>query len=252
MSTFIGMPRAVDTEHLHGTEAFPAAARRALADTQLRRNLGKATATIRAKRAAVVGEVPDWAAAAGGRRGDQGRHAGALRRATCDRLEAEVTARGGHVHWARDAAEANRIVVSAGAGDRRRRGGQGQVDGHPGDRAQRGAGGGRDRGLGDRPGRADRAARARQALAHPGAGDPPQPGRDPGHLPPRDARRGPRRCPTSRPCWPTRPGGTCGGSSCPRRVAVSGANFAVADDRHAGGGGVRGQRADVPDPAARR
>ncbi len=111
MSTFIGLPRAVDTEHLHGTEAFPAAARRALADTQLRRNLGKATGTIRAKRAAVVGEVPDWAAL---------RAAGAAIKdatlASLDthllRLEAEVTARGGHVHWARDAAEANRIVVS--------------------------------------------------------------------------------------------------------------------------------------------
>ena len=41
-------------------EPFPVAARAALADTQLRRNLGKATRTIRAKRAAVVAELPDW------------------------------------------------------------------------------------------------------------------------------------------------------------------------------------------------
>ena len=40
----------------------------------------------------------------------------------------------------------------------------------------------------DRPGRADRPARPRQAVAHPGAGDPPQPGRDPGDLPARDGR----------------------------------------------------------------
>jgi len=46
--------------HLRGDEPFPVAARRALANTQLRRNLGKATATIRAKRAAVVAELPDW------------------------------------------------------------------------------------------------------------------------------------------------------------------------------------------------
>jgi L-lactate dehydrogenase complex protein LldF len=108
--TFLGMPRAVNTGHLHGTDPFPTAARRALADTQLRRNLGKATGTIRAKRAAVVGEVPDWAAL---------RAAGAaIKDATLtrldehlERLEAEVTARGGQVHWARDATEANRIVV---------------------------------------------------------------------------------------------------------------------------------------------
>ena len=107
--TFLGMPRAVDTEHLHG-DPFPVAARRALADSQLRKNLGTATATIRAKRARVVGEVPDWAAL---------RAAGAaIKDATLAeldthllRLEAEVTARGGTVHWARDAAEANRIVT---------------------------------------------------------------------------------------------------------------------------------------------
>ena len=39
---------------------FPELARRAVADTQLRRNIGNATQTIRAKRAAVVAEVPDW------------------------------------------------------------------------------------------------------------------------------------------------------------------------------------------------
>ena len=39
---------------------FPAAARRELADTQMRRNVGKATSTIRARRAARVAEVPDW------------------------------------------------------------------------------------------------------------------------------------------------------------------------------------------------
>src|SRR4051812_50203372 len=51
-------PRGVG--HLRGSEPFPVAARRALADPQLRRNIGHATATIRAKRQAVVDEVPDW------------------------------------------------------------------------------------------------------------------------------------------------------------------------------------------------
>ena len=56
-ATFLGMP------------PFPVAARAALADTQLRRNLAHATGTIRAKRAAVVGRGRrlGGAAAAGGR-----------------------------------------------------------------------------------------------------------------------------------------------------------------------------------------
>ncbi|MCM3844574.1 (4Fe-4S)-binding protein, partial [Pseudonocardia sp. DR1-2] len=43
-----------------GTPAFPAAARAALEDSQLRRNLAHATSTIRTKRGSVVGEVDDW------------------------------------------------------------------------------------------------------------------------------------------------------------------------------------------------
>jgi L-lactate dehydrogenase complex protein LldF len=89
---------------------FPTAARAALADSQLRRNLGKATTAIRAKRAAVVDELPDWAAL---------RDAGAAIKARAlatlpeqlERLEAAVTAAGGTVHWARDAAEANATVA---------------------------------------------------------------------------------------------------------------------------------------------
>ena len=65
MTTYLGMPGAAPTAprgvgHLRGSEPFPVAARRALADSQLRRNLGNATATIRAKRAAAVAELPDW------------------------------------------------------------------------------------------------------------------------------------------------------------------------------------------------
>ena len=137
MSTFLGMPKAPPgVGMLRGDVAFPAAARMALADRQLRANLGTATRTIRAKRAAVVREVPDW---------EQLRDAGqAIKAATVrdldrhlERLEREVTARGGHVHWARDANEANAIVTSlAQATGARSR--QGQVDGDPGDRAERG------------------------------------------------------------------------------------------------------------------
>ncbi|HMG64259.1 MAG TPA: (4Fe-4S)-binding protein, partial [Streptosporangiaceae bacterium] len=109
--TFLGLPQAPrGVGHLRGSEPFPAAARRALADSQLRANLGRATATIRAKRAAVVAEVPDW---------EQLREAGAAIKARTmagldgylEQLEAQVSARGGTVHWARDAIEANQIVT---------------------------------------------------------------------------------------------------------------------------------------------
>ncbi|MBC8091003.1 MAG: lactate utilization protein, partial [Pseudonocardia sp.] len=98
MSTFVGMP------------AFPESARVALADTQLRRNIAHATSVIRAKRAAVVGELDDW---------EELRLAGAAIKEEALRhldrylvqFEETLTAAGGHVHWARDADEANRIVV---------------------------------------------------------------------------------------------------------------------------------------------
>ncbi|MFI5586111.1 lactate utilization protein B [Amycolatopsis sp. NPDC051758] len=90
--------------------AFPEAAGKALADTQLRRNLAHATGTIRAKRAAVVGEVDEW---------EELRLAGAaikdntLRRLDEHllQLEESLQARGATVHWARDAAEACEIVA---------------------------------------------------------------------------------------------------------------------------------------------
>ena len=116
-SVFLGLPGVpgpgADTGvgHLTGDRPFPAAARDALGNSRLRRNLAHATSTIRGKRARVVGEVPDWEAL---------RDAGsAIKTATMARLpelleqlEANVTARGGVVHWARDAAEANRIVTA--------------------------------------------------------------------------------------------------------------------------------------------
>jgi L-lactate dehydrogenase complex protein LldF len=91
-------------------DGFPRAARAALADSQLRRNLGHATTTIRDKRARVVGEVPDWEAL---------RDAGAeikdrtLRHLDVhlERLEEAVERAGGTVHWARDGAEAAAVVA---------------------------------------------------------------------------------------------------------------------------------------------
>ena len=91
-------------------DGFPAAAREALRDTQLRRNLAVATTTIRERRADAVAELPDW---------EELRDAGAaLKRKVLRHLddyllqfEAAVQHAGGHVHWARDAAEAGVVVT---------------------------------------------------------------------------------------------------------------------------------------------
>jgi len=103
----------------HHPIPFDKAAKAALENTQLRRNLAKATGTIRAKRADVVGELPDW---------QELREAGrAIKERTLRHLdsyllelEASVQRAGGHVHWAPDADEANRIIgeIVAGHGSR--------------------------------------------------------------------------------------------------------------------------------------
>jgi L-lactate dehydrogenase complex protein LldF len=89
---------------------FPKRAHLSLRDSQLRRNIGKATSTIRAKTARTTAELPDWEALR-----DAGRE---IKRATLSNLdthlialEESVTRAGGVVHWARDAAEARSIIV---------------------------------------------------------------------------------------------------------------------------------------------
>ncbi len=97
-ATFVGMPK------------FPVAAREALEDTQLRRNLAHATATIRDKRARVVAEVDNW---------EELRVAGAAVKDAAlfsldtqlVLLEERLTAAGATVRWARDAEEACAIVA---------------------------------------------------------------------------------------------------------------------------------------------
>jgi L-lactate dehydrogenase complex protein LldF len=92
-------------------ESFPFAARRELSNLQLRANLRNATDTIRDKRARVVAEMPDW---------EDLRNAGRLIKADVlarldDYLlefERKIEDAGGHVHWARDAAEANAVVAN--------------------------------------------------------------------------------------------------------------------------------------------
>ncbi|GLZ79765.1 iron-sulfur cluster-binding protein [Actinorhabdospora filicis] len=96
------------TGNLSGAD-FPRAALPLLADDRLRRNLRHATGTIRAKRAAVVGEVDDW---------EELREAGRAIKAhtmrhlpeLLERFEEAAAAAGATVHWARDATEACAII----------------------------------------------------------------------------------------------------------------------------------------------
>jgi L-lactate dehydrogenase complex protein LldF len=89
---------------------FPMAARALMGDTQLRKNVRHATDVIQAKRARVVGEMPDWQLLR-----ESGKR---LREHTMrhldvylEQFERNCTAAGGVVHWARDGAEARRIVI---------------------------------------------------------------------------------------------------------------------------------------------
>ncbi|MDQ1650439.1 MAG: L-lactate dehydrogenase complex protein LldF [Frankiaceae bacterium] len=118
MSTFLGLPAPPGAPptappgvgHLRGDRPFPEAAADALADPQLRHNLGRATRTIRGKRNAVVAELPDWTelrAAGAAIKDDVLAHLDTY----LLQLEEKVTSAGGVVHWARDAAEANAIVL---------------------------------------------------------------------------------------------------------------------------------------------
>jgi L-lactate dehydrogenase complex protein LldF len=89
---------------------FPVAAKKLVANTQTRRNVRNATDIIRRKRDKVVAELPDWQE---------------LRQAGHDikqhvmrhldyyllQFEASCTKAGGKVHWARDADEAKKIIV---------------------------------------------------------------------------------------------------------------------------------------------
>lgn len=96
--TFVGMP------------AFPKAAHEAVRNDTLRANLRHATHTIRDKRAVAVAELADWAELR-----EAGKQIKDITLSSLDhylvQLEEAVTAAGGTVHWAADAAEANRIVT---------------------------------------------------------------------------------------------------------------------------------------------
>jgi L-lactate dehydrogenase complex protein LldF len=89
---------------------FPTLARAALRDTQMRGNIRRATTTIRARTQERADEVPDWEAL---REAGRAIKANTLRHLDTHlvQLETAVTAAGGTVHWARDAAQARGIMV---------------------------------------------------------------------------------------------------------------------------------------------
>jgi L-lactate dehydrogenase complex protein LldF len=100
----------IATRTFLGTPPFPIAAKKALANSQLRTNMRNATHTIREKRARVIGELDDFEelrAAAADIKDDVVANLGHY----LEQAEEALTQAGATVHWARDAAEANRIVV---------------------------------------------------------------------------------------------------------------------------------------------
>ena len=145
-------PRASEISNLRGDKTFPHTAHDGLNNVTQRRNLTKATTTIRNKRQRVIDEIDDW---------EDLREAGSTTKRyvmahlpeLLEQFEAAVTARGGHVHWARNAEEAGKIVTELVQAT-----GEDQVDGHPRNRPERAAGKGGHFRPGDRPCRAHCAA----------------------------------------------------------------------------------------------
>lgn len=119
--TFLGMPllrsKHTDVNDLPGgrgniveDESFATVSHKHLSNQQLRNNIGHATSTIRDKRSGVVAELDDW---------EELREAGSRAKNQVmanlpeylEEFEANFTAAGGIIHWARDADEANAIVT---------------------------------------------------------------------------------------------------------------------------------------------
>jgi L-lactate dehydrogenase complex protein LldF len=90
---------------------FPEAAKKQLANAQMRHNVRHATDVIRAKRNRVAAEMPDWEAL---RESARQIKAHTLRHLDfyLEQFEKACTAAGGHVHWAKDADEANAIITA--------------------------------------------------------------------------------------------------------------------------------------------
>ena len=108
----LGMPKVVHygEGNIFEETPFPKYAKEELKNEQLRSNLRFVTHAIRNKRAQVTAEVPDW---------QELRNTGesvknyvlANLPELLEQFERNFTAAGGHVHWARNATEANQIAL---------------------------------------------------------------------------------------------------------------------------------------------
>ena len=108
----LGMPKVVHygEGNIFEEIPFPKYAKEELKNEQLRSNLRFVTHAIRNKRARVTAELPDW---------QELRNTGesvknyvlANRPELLEQFERNFTAAGGHVHWARNASEANQIAL---------------------------------------------------------------------------------------------------------------------------------------------
>lgn len=108
----LGMPKVVHygEGNIFEETPFPKYAKEELKNEQLRSNLRFVTHAIRNKRAKVTAEVPDWQNLR-----DTGESVKNYVLANLPELleqfERNFTAAGGHVHWARNATEANQIAL---------------------------------------------------------------------------------------------------------------------------------------------
>lgn len=115
VTTFLGKPKmppfAPDKNGaLRGEHNFLENAHVDLYKVTQRRNLHNATTTIRNKRQRVVDELDDWQLLRDAGSATK-RDVGARMAELLEQFEASVTANGGHVHWARNADEANEIIT---------------------------------------------------------------------------------------------------------------------------------------------
>ena len=108
----LGMPKVVSygEGNIFEEIPFPQYAKEELKNDQLRNNLRFVTHAIRGKRSKVTAELPDWQELR--TTGEQTKnYVLAHLPELLEEFERNFTARGGHVHWARDAHEANQIAL---------------------------------------------------------------------------------------------------------------------------------------------
>lgn len=108
----LGMPKVVHygEGNIFEEISFPKYAKEELKNEQLRSNLRFVTHAIRNKRARVTAELPDWQELRNTGEGVKNYVLANLPE-LLEQFERNFTAAGGHVHWARNASEANQIAL---------------------------------------------------------------------------------------------------------------------------------------------